>query len=98
MDEEDQVPDARDVVRRTDAVKQILRILDCAGDLGAYGSEIINRTKLRSSTVYPILRRFQARGLAVSEERDARVPGRSRNAWILTEAGCIIADSLSTLP
>ena len=61
-----------------------------------YGFEIVDVTGLRAGTVYPVLRRLEARGLVRSSwERAsvARAEGRpSRRNYELTEAGHRAAD------
>ena len=57
----------------------------------SYGFDIMDATGLPSGTVYPILARFESRGLAESDWEDPRVPREesrpARKYYRITAAG-----------
>lgn len=68
-----------------------MAVLAALADGVSYGFDIMDATGLASGTVYPILARFEGRGLAESDWEDAqahRAEGRpARKYYRITAAG-----------
>jgi PadR family transcriptional regulator len=64
--------------RLSDEAAEVLRLFLNAPERARFGLEIIRLARIRSGSLYPILHRFEARGLIVATWEDTDLAERAR--------------------
>ena len=86
------------MARRSHSSRQALRVLEALiarPDAWRHGYDLLQETRLKSGTLYPLLMRLADDGLLESEWRPPVLPARAaRHAYRLTPSGRAFARSM----